>query len=134
MSNPLGDYKSLTAAERRKVLLLEYRCARGCLLLHVFASPAGPVYYRPALRVSKSMQVRTGMAEVGRVPELAGLLDELSIEPVAWGATENSLLIGCAHCIGVHFPVSTIKGDVEEAVPGSPVKHHNFWMTPNPPK
>ncbi len=129
----IAAYKAMSAAALRSVLLVEYRCARGCLLLHVFASPDGPRYYRPALRVSERMQFRTGMAEVGRVPESAGLLDDLESAQWVWGDAQNSVLLGCPHCIGVHFPAATVKADAAAATPGSPVKNHTFWMTPDSP-
>ena len=134
MRTPEAVYKEFTDTDLQKVLLVEYRCARGCLLLHVFASPTGPMYYRPAMRISKSMQSRTGIADVGRVPERAGRLDELSDQRFVWGDDENSILMGCSHCIGVHFPAETVKAHAVDATPGTPFKDHSFWMTPNPPK
>jgi hypothetical protein len=127
-------YRAMTQTQLRKVLLVEYRCARDCLLLHVYASPRGPTYYRPALHVSKKMQFRTGMAEVGRIPETAGLLSDLSTDQFVWGDASNSILIGCPHCIGVHFPAEVIKAAAGAATPGNPVKDHTFWMTDHPPK
>lgn len=126
-------YRAMSAAELRRVLLVEYRCARGCLLLHVFASPDGPRYYRPALRVSDSMRTRTGIAEPTRIPEAAGLLAELSSEQWVWGDAENAVHIGCRHCIGLRFPAASVKADAAAATPGNPVRNHSFWMTPDPP-
>ncbi len=127
-------YRAMSDAELRRVLLVEYRCARGCLLLHVFASPDGPHYYRPALRLSETIRNRTGIAEPGRITEVAGLLAELSTEPWVWGDAENTVHIGCRHCVGLRFPAATIKADAAAATPGSPIRNHSFWMTPDPPQ
>lgn len=132
--NAMLAYRAMTQTQLRKVLLVEYRCACDCLLLHVFASPQGPTYYRPALSISKEMQFRTGMGEVGRVPATAGLLSDLSTDQFVWGDASNSILIGCAHCIGVHFPAEVIKAAAAAATPGNPVKDHTFWMKDDPPK
>ncbi|HPZ98789.1 MAG TPA: hypothetical protein PLT93_11665 [Phycisphaerae bacterium] len=128
------SYRAMSAGELSKILLVEYRCARGCLLLHVYSTPQGAKYFRPALRVSKNMQWRTGMAEVGRVGEAAGLLTDLSADRFTWGDAVNWIMLGCPHVIGVRFPASDVLADASSAKAGNPVKNHSFWMTDTPPR
>ncbi len=120
------QYKALSESGLREVLLVEYRCYKGCLLLHVWQSPAGVLYYRPAVRISKKMQSRTGTAHVGKVAGTAGNLDDLSEARWVWGDDKNSILMGCWHCIGLRLPAATIKADAAAATPGNPVKVADF--------
>lgn len=129
------QYKALRkSGSLAAMLLVEYRCAKGCLLLHAWNSSAGALYYRPQLTVSKQMQFRTGTADVGRMPETGGELALLDSAAVVWGDATNSVLIGCPHCIGIHFPAASLKADAAAAKPGAPVKVGDFWMSPSPPE
>jgi hypothetical protein len=137
----INQYKTLTNSELHPLLLVEYRCAKGCLLLHVWNTPEGAVYYRPAVHISESMSRRTGCAEVGRIPELGGVVADFEESEWIWisdeqertGAGANWLLIGCRHCVGMRFRAATIKADVGAAGPGNPVRVGDFWASPNPP-
>lgn len=136
------QYKALRGSKGlRDRLLVEYRCAKKCLLLHVWSTPEGALYYRPAVDISAGMQQRTGATEVGRVPERGGAIADLDAGQWVWitdeqernGIGVNWLLIGCTHCLGLRFPVATIKTDIADATPGHPVKVCDFWASPNPP-
>ncbi len=64
MSNPLeeasrnavAEYERLSdAGVLKRVLLLDYRCTEGCLLLHVWQNPSnGRMFYRPRYQLSRS--------------------------------------------------------------------------------
>ncbi|WP_142361432.1 hypothetical protein [Mycobacterium ostraviense] len=136
-------YKAMKSSQLRHLLLVEYRCAKGCLLLHVWnTATGGAMYYRPPVRISQPMHERTGVVERGRVPERGGAVADLDAGRWVWitdeqernGVGVNWLLIGCSHCVGLRFPAATIKADVDAATPGKPVKVADFWMTPEPPK
>ncbi len=46
-------------------LLAEYRCKRGCLLLHVWQSPNGPEFFAPGGRVSDHYALAFALAVKG---------------------------------------------------------------------
>lgn len=137
----VAAYRAMTNNQLRPLLLVEYRCAKGHLLLHVWNTPDGAAYYRPAVDISTKMHQRTGASEAGRIPEMGGLVADMEDSEWVWvtdeqertGVGQNCLVIGCKHCLGLRFPAATIKADVAAATPGNPVKVKDFWMTPNPP-
>lgn len=138
----IRQYQGLTNKQLRPLLLVEYRCVKGCLLLHVWNTPDGPMYYRRPFKISPKMHQRTGASEVGRIPEHGGLIADFDdSSDLVWVTDEqehtgvglNCLAIGCSHCVGLRFPAATIKADVAAATPGNPVRVKDFWMRPNPP-
>ncbi|VBA60524.1 hypothetical protein [Mycobacterium attenuatum] len=138
----IAAHKTMTNKQLRRLLLVEYRCAKGCLLLHVWNTPGGAAYYRPGINISENMHRRTGASEVGRIPEMGGLVACFDDSDWVWvtdeqertGIGSNYLTIGCKHCLGLRFPAKTIKADVAAATPGDPVRVRDFWARPKPPK
>lgn len=56
----LAYYQALKKARRLKdVLMAEYRCSDGCLLLHLFQTPAGTAFYAPRYRLSPGVNAES---------------------------------------------------------------------------
>ncbi|CUR54664.1 hypothetical protein NOCA2210014 [metagenome] len=49
----LSAYEAYDKKQLRRLLLAEWRCARGCLLIHVWQSPQGPLFYLPRYKQSR---------------------------------------------------------------------------------
>jgi len=49
-----AEHDRYEAKALRRVLLLDYRCPQGCLLLHVWQSPDGRMFYLPRHQLSTS--------------------------------------------------------------------------------
>jgi hypothetical protein len=92
--------KAAYEAHRARIkasLVLEYRCPqRGCLLLHVWLSPAGLMYYNPAPRLLA-----------------AGLLED---------ADPSGLPLECDH-MRIYIARDVLGMVLEKVHPGTPVRH-----------
>ncbi len=59
----IDAYERLDKKQLQKVLLLEWRClSNGCLLIHVWQSPMGPLYWIPHYKVSKKRNAERSVA------------------------------------------------------------------------
>ncbi|MGK5171836.1 hypothetical protein [Geodermatophilus sp. CPCC 205761] len=64
MSRYTTAYEAMSAKERRRVTLVEYRCRlRGCLLLAVWTGPEGGLVYQPSSRHSPLRNTGQSAAE-----------------------------------------------------------------------
>lgn len=81
-----AEHDALVAARAlNPVLLLDYRCPQGCLLLHVWQSPRGRLFYLPRYQLSAAKNAET--AEPARMrrtedgdhkwPARGGVLDDV---------------------------------------------------------
>lgn len=99
------EHDKLAAAGALKaVLLLDYRCPKGCLLLHVWQTPAGRKFYLPRYQLSAAKadaetaaSAREYRTEDGdrKWPARGGNLDELL--DFFKHANPNGLMVSCHH-------------------------------------
>lgn len=121
----LAEYQAMPARTLRAVLLLEYRCPRGCPLLHVWNSPQGRLYCLPRYRLSptKATTETTESARRKRTEDglrvfraRAGSFDELladySCEPTA------GLSMNCDHLRNVFVAFDQLGADADRGRPG----------------
>lgn len=133
------SYRAIPASRLRSVLLVEYRCVRGCLLLHVWQSPAGAMYYRPP----GPLPDYSGLGAGVRLPAHAGLVSDFSTAgppPLRWAVTDSALgvypdrlVLGCGHAWGA-CAASDFATDAAAAEPGQPIVRHDLWGKPESPK
>lgn len=122
-------HDSVDPRRLRTVMLAEYRCpVRGCLLLHAWQSPAGVLFYRPAYKIGREMNL-TESSESGRARNTtdgenhwkpqAGLLD--TYRDVGWREGVR-ITLRCDHVnVAVH-PGKIIR-DIDAAEqPGKAVR------------
>jgi hypothetical protein len=124
----LAAYDALPAPLLKKLLVLEYRCAHrkpGCLLLHVWNTPRGRLYYLSRYRLSPT-KATTETAETARQKRTedglrtfrarAGsfddLLDDYAAEPDA------GLSMNCAHLRNVFIGFDRLAADASAGQPG----------------
>lgn len=104
-------------------LLVEYRCkARGCLLMHVWRSPLGTLFYKPPHRLSPA-RTEAETVEAARAKHTsdgyrrwnghAGRLDDLR----GWPGVALSL--DCDHFRG-SVPAAEVLAAADDASPGRP--------------
>jgi hypothetical protein len=118
-----------TSPEGRRAMqqsaLLEYRCPKGCLLLHVWRSPAGLMFYQPPYKLSPSLnEVRSSPS--GRAKNTldgerrwratAGVLDEYR----GWGP-DTTLGLNCHH-LNHHEKTDALLEAADAATPGTPTR------------
>lgn len=119
MNDPLAAYRAMTPADRRQVLMAEYRCAtpKRCLLMHIWQTPHGRMYYIPAYRLSPNVtntetveSARRKRVRNGRWQPTVGSLDELleffdgadligfpGVRDGTPGTAAGGLPLNCAH-------------------------------------
>lgn len=101
----------------------EYRCAgRGCLLLHVWQSPAGPLFYRPAYKLSRDVNERESSPE-GRAANTADGENHWRADAGhlagARGWPEHTMPLQCDH-FRANVETAKILADADRATPGKP--------------
>lgn len=131
MSEPLDAHAIALAyesADRKAIkaaLLIEYRCSRGCLLLHVWQSPHGILYYIPPYKLSpkRTEQDTAPSARAKRTADgyrrwlgRGGNLDQLR----GWG-DEVGVALQCDHVRTVQ-PSTRALADADTATPGKPTR------------
>ena len=124
-------YEAMSRRDLARVALIEYRCPRGCLLLHVWSSPSGRLWYRPRHKLSPAIadaetveSARAKRTEDGfRVWQSSGgdfdeLLDFFDFDPTAGGLSVN-----CDHVRNVEILCDRLTADADAATPGKPTRH-----------
>ena len=121
----LSAYETTDPKRIKVVALLEYRCRHGCLLLHVWRSPDGVLFYRPAYKLSPRFNAERSNA-AGRARNtrdggnhwnpVAGLLDDLR----GWGPSAG-LDLQCDH-VDQTLPASDLLEEADAATPGRPTR------------
>lgn len=105
--------------------LAEYRCPSGCLLLYVWRSPMGVLFYQPPYKLSAArndaQSSPSGRAKNTRDGERrwnaqAGILDRLR----SW-ESEVGLSLQCDH-VQRHEPVDKLLTVMDAATPGHPTR------------
>lgn len=141
----LKTYRRAPNSVMEKLLLVVHRCREGCLLLHVWQSPAGPMYYRPRVPLADLNGLgRWGERGDRDLPAHAGYLSEFDISGATsgWGDEStagvlfDAIVLGCGHCWG-RYEAKLIVADATAASPGNPVVHNDIWgraepLTPRP--
>jgi hypothetical protein len=101
----VAQYEAMTAAERRKVALVEYKCANGCRLLTLWQTPSGRHWYTPGYKLTEAVASAetVDMARAKRTKDgmrrwiaRAGSLDEV----IAFGAGGQDVVglsVNCRH-------------------------------------
>jgi hypothetical protein len=111
------------------VLLLEYKCPKGCLMLHVFSTPDGRMYYAPRYRLSESQSlkqsdpvarerrtedgVRKWLSRGGSFDKLLGFFSNTT--------QSGGLTLTCDH-LNKHVLTDQLAADIGGAAPGRPKK------------
>lgn len=124
-------YESTSRRDISRVALIEYRCPRGCLLLHVWSTPHGRLWYRPRYKLSPATteadtveSARAKRTEDGfRVWQSSGgdfdqLLDFFDFDP-----TSGGLALNCDHVRNVDVRCDRLAADADTATPGKPTRH-----------
>ncbi len=138
--NIIDRYRQMSGRELRDVLLVEYRCRDRCLLLHVWWSEHGPMYYRPRVPLSTFNSMgRWGAPRERGLPAHGGLVADfgpsgahghwISGDDDEAGILPSGLVIGCGHCWG-GYDAANIRTDIDAAGAGRPVKRHDVWGKP----
>lgn len=128
----LAAYRAAPNAYLQSVMLVEYRCREGCLLLHIWQSPSGAMYYRPAGPLPKG----NGLGPNLRLPAHGSLLADFDTSGAGWGWDKpdvdvlgvhfDGLMLTCAHVYG-KFSASDFAADALAAKPGKPLVRNDFW-------
>lgn len=126
----LADYESMPESALRKVLLLEYRCPRGCPVLHVWNTPTGRLYRLARYRLSPNKAsnetakaAREKRTEDGfrifraRAGSFDELLDDYACEPDA------GLSMNCGHLRNVLVKFDRLAADAARGRPGRHAQH-----------
>jgi hypothetical protein len=124
----LAKYQAMTKPELRSVLVLEYRCGHdrpGCLLLHVWNTPQGRLYYLPRYRLSPKTAT-TEVAESARrkrtedgfrvLRSRAGSFDEILADYAC--EPDSGLPMNCEHLRNVNVMFERLAADAEQGQPG----------------
>jgi len=125
-----AEHDALAKAKTLKnVLLLEYRCTNrpeSCLLLHVWQTPDGRMFYLPRhqLSTSKNTAETAELARAHRTedgdrkwPARGGNFDDLL--DFTRADPDVGLLLNCRH-LRRAIPAAQIDTDCKEATPGRP--------------
>lgn len=109
----------------KAVALAEYRCAgHGCLLFHVWRSPAGVMFYRPPYKLSDARNETESSAEGRKANTYDGenhwRPNAGSLE-VARGWDGHAMPLQCDH-VQLNVETARILEDADNATPGRPVR------------
>lgn len=118
----------VTARALQDVLLLDYRCPQGCLLLHVYSTPRGRMFYLPRYQLSRTKTPETADAarahrtEDGdhKWPARGGSLDDL-LDFFAHDPAGGGLPLNCRHMRRTVL-AEHLAEDTAEATPGRPTR------------
>lgn len=120
------QHSAMTVAQRRRLLLLEYHCTAGCLLLRVWTTSRGPAFHRPAYVLTPERNEgrsnedgRTSNTSDGRNHwrENSGIWFTITpdlAERFGWG-------LHCRH-VDVTVRAADVQADIDAGRPGSPVR------------
>jgi hypothetical protein len=124
-------YESMAKASLRSVLLVEYRCPKGCLLLHVWNTPDGRLYYQPRYQLSQS-KAETDTVESARMKRTedgfrvwksrGGDFDEL-IDFFEFDPEQGGLSMNCDHVREAVVLSGQLAAHARAATPGRPTRH-----------
>ncbi|MDI9629574.1 MAG: hypothetical protein QM286_13720 [Acidobacteriota bacterium] len=119
-------YKAMSDRQRKRLLLVEYRCAaKQCLLLRAWNSPLGPATYQPPYILTPERNLALSSAS-GRGANTTDGNNHWRERGGLWSYTDdwgNSLgiLLACRH-VYVSVLASDIHRDILAGAPGSPVR------------
>jgi hypothetical protein len=126
----VAEHDDLAAAGLlRNVLLLDYRCPKGCLLLHVWDTPNARLYYPPRYQLSRATadaetveSARRKRTEDGerKWPAHGGSLDYL-LEFFADEPDSGGLPLNCHHLRRTAY-CTELAADMRQARRGSPTR------------
>lgn len=131
-------YLAIPKRRLRQVLLVEYRCyaGAGCLLLHIWQSPQGILFYKQGAKLSSTRNAAMSN-ESGRRRNTVdgdrdwrgygGVLDDLR----SWADTAVGLPLQCAH-VDTYAPAAAVLRDTDQSRPGNPTKRRWRGVTPIP--
>lgn len=122
-------YESTPKAALRQVLVIEYRCPAGCLLMHAWRTPEGVLWYRPRNTLSRQTAANE-LVDAARIKRTSdgerkwcstgGSLDEL-LEFFGGDPTEGGLSLNCHHLRNVTVLCERLAAD-GTADPGHPTR------------
>jgi len=123
-------YESVPKAALRQVLVLEYRCPSGCLLLHAWRTPDGLMWYRPRNTLSPAV-AEADLVEAARIKHTSdgerrwlasgGSLDEL-LDFFELDPSEGGLSLNCHHLRNVVVLCDRLASDTANVTPGQPTR------------
>jgi hypothetical protein len=123
-------YESVPKAALRQVLVLEYRCPSGCLLLHAWRTPAGLRWYRPRNTLSPAV-AEADLVKAARIKYTSdgerkwlasgGSLDEL-LDFFELDPREGGLSLNCHHLRNVVALCDRLASDTANVTPGQPTR------------
>ncbi len=123
-------YESVPRAALRQVLVLEYRCPSGCLLLHAWRTPDGLRWYRPQNTLSPAV-AEADLVEAARIKHTSdgerrwlasgGSLDEL-LDFFELDPSEGGLSLNCHHLRNVVALCDRLASDTANVTPGQPTR------------
>lgn len=125
-------YEKLQRRDIAKVSLIEYYCSQGCVVLHVWQSPIGRLWYQPRYKLSQ----RTALADTVESARAKRTEDGLriwrsrggSLDDLIEAHTEDpqagvGLSVQCNHVRGVVILGDQLAADADAATPGNPTRH-----------
>ena len=127
----VARYEVMSRRELSSVLILEYRCPKGCLLLHVWNSPIGRLWYQPRHKLSKTRAVAETVEEARlkrtedglRVWKARGGDFDDFIKFFNFDPTQGGLSMNCDHVREVVLLCDRLETDAAAGRPGSPTRH-----------
>ena len=124
-------YERMSRRDISKVLLLEYRCPKGCLLLHVWNTRAGRLWFQPRHKLSESRTLADTVEEARRKRTEDGFrvwkarggdFDEF-IDFFDFDPTQGGLSMNCDHVREAVVLCDQLHVDADAATPGNPTRH-----------
>lgn len=124
----VAQYESMTATERQRVALVEYKCAQGCRLLTIWRSPGGRNWYTPTYKLTEAVarEQTEDMARAKRTKDgmrrwlpRAGSLDDV-IEFGADGPDAVGLSVNCRHLRNYFVSWQQLAAAADHASIGTP--------------
>ena len=134
----VGLYESTARKEVSQSALIEYYCAHGCLLLHVWQSPHGRLWYQRRYKLSPATaEAETVASARGKRTDdgfriwrsRGGSFDEL-IEFFEFDPKAGGLSMNCHHLRNVEILCEVLAADAAAAKPGQPTKKTLGWTKP----
>lgn len=116
----------MTVAQRRRLLLVEYHCTAGCLLLRAWATVNGPAFHRPAYvltagrneaRSNQGGRARNTSDGYNHWLANSGMWFHITpdlAETFGWG-------FHCRH-VDVTVRAADIQADIDAGRPGAPIR------------
>lgn len=133
-------YRALSRRQIRDAAVVEDFCSRGCLLLHVWRSPEGLLYYLPHFKQSPGLNEERSNAagrarntkdgnnhwnpKAGRLDDYRGWGPSIGLDPSTGLELSTGVELQCDHVLPAFVSFDELLKRADSTTPGKPTRRY----------